>query len=333
MKLSFCIPTYNRCQFLKKNINIIIGQIHDLSVEQEVEILVSDNASTDDTETMCKDIICKNKDISIEYHKNEKNEGPDWNFIKSMKLAHGEYSILLGDDDFLIDNGLSEILQLLDTTGISIYYSNRICIDNNGRYLNEQIMLDSSKERHIFDFTNEDSVRSFFCGIKGLRSIMSFISSVVYRTEIVEKFNFDERIIGTNYAFLFYWWKELLSGGKLLYLNKSLVESTTSGSTNCNYGDLVNRALVDYIGIMKICDLITDDKSIKMYFYKAINLAHPHVSLQELYIKDHKNFELKLKPVLLKTGRDMSEINLIESTSSLKWFCKVIYYKFFKNLI
>lgn len=84
---------------------------------------------------------------------------------------------------------------------------------------------------------------------------------------------------------------------------------------------------------MKICDLITDDKSIKMYFYKAINLAHPHVSLQDLYIKDHKNFELKLKPVLLKTGRDISEINLIETTSSLRWFCKVIYYKYFRNLV
>ena len=47
MILSICIPTYNRLPFLKELLPAILGQVD--SGRAEVEVVVSDNASTDDT--------------------------------------------------------------------------------------------------------------------------------------------------------------------------------------------------------------------------------------------------------------------------------------------
>lgn len=63
MKLSFCIPTYNRSSFLEKNLNIIVNQIEELSVENDVEILVMDNASSDNTAAVCRSIMDIHKAI------------------------------------------------------------------------------------------------------------------------------------------------------------------------------------------------------------------------------------------------------------------------------
>lgn len=63
-RLSINIPTYNRCEFLKKNIDIIINQLRDNKLIHDVEINISDNASTDNTKAVISDIIVRNPDIS-----------------------------------------------------------------------------------------------------------------------------------------------------------------------------------------------------------------------------------------------------------------------------
>lgn len=329
MKLSFCIPTYNRCQFLKKNIDIIIRQIHELSVEKEVEILINDNASPDKTEELCLEYIANNPDIHIEFHKNATNEGPDWNFIKAMRLAHGEYSILFGDDDFLIEGSLKTILQLLDNNkDISIFYYNRICIDVNGKTIAEKQFMDITSEYKVFDFSGEDTIRSFFYGVRSLGGILSFISSVVYKSKILEKYPLNDSIIGSNYAFLYYWWSELLEGKQLYFLNKPLVKATTVGATNNNYGKLVNRIMVDYIGISTIINAITRDEFIRNCFYKSIDCDHPFITLQEAYIKDRRNFVQSLEPTLLSAGWLPDDIRWIKCSASPKRAIKLVYYSY-----
>lgn len=333
IKLSFCIPTYNRCHFLKKNIDIIIRQIRELSVENEVEILVNDNASPDKTEDLCLEYISNNPDIHIEYHKNASNEGPDWNFIKAMRLAHGEYSILFGDDDYLLDGALRRYFELMEKKDISLFYSNRINVDAKGNVLGEQIFLDIPQEYKIFDFTNEDSTRSFFYGVRSLGGIMTFISSVMYKTEIIHKYPFNNAIIGSNYAFLYYWWSELLSGKQLYFLNRALVQATTAGVTNNNYGKMVDRILVDYVGITTIVNAVTKDEILKKYFYKVIDYDHPFINLQDAYIKDKRKFETLLEPTLLSIGWESEEIKWIKYTASPRRILIILYYRYIKPFL
>ena len=71
MLLSICIPTYNGQKYIKHNIDIIIEQITKYHLNG-IEIIVSDNCSTDSTPQIVKQIKEKYPNI-IRYYRNKKN--------------------------------------------------------------------------------------------------------------------------------------------------------------------------------------------------------------------------------------------------------------------
>lgn len=108
--LSLCIPTYNRAAILKENILVILHQLEEIE-GTEVELIVSDNCSTDNTQEVIKLLI--EAGAPIVYNRNEENLGSAGNFIKCIKMASGKYIQLLGDDDYLAPGGLKYILDCL----------------------------------------------------------------------------------------------------------------------------------------------------------------------------------------------------------------------------
>ena len=98
MLISVLIPTYNRAEMLKKCIESVQRQTYN-----NIEIVVSDNASTDKTETSVKKL--QREDSKIRYYKNPKNIGMTDNIKKLVfNYANGEYAIILSDDDELYDD-------------------------------------------------------------------------------------------------------------------------------------------------------------------------------------------------------------------------------------
>ena len=68
--LSICIPTCNRGSILD---TVILNYITNEEFDDSVELVISDNASTDNTEEIVTDIIKKNPSKKISYIKNDKN--------------------------------------------------------------------------------------------------------------------------------------------------------------------------------------------------------------------------------------------------------------------
>lgn len=106
IKLTIAIPTYNRCALLYQTLESVIGQR-----SEEVEILVSDNASSDETEVMMRKY---SKEKNIRYYRNSENLGMDRNFLNCLQKARGEYVHLLSDDDILLPGAIKKILSLID---------------------------------------------------------------------------------------------------------------------------------------------------------------------------------------------------------------------------
>lgn len=90
--LSICIPTYNRAEYLKKSIESIICQPEFNS--DEVEIVISDNCSTDKTEELCRNY--ENRYSNIHYFRNEVNIR-DKNFPTVLSEANGVFRKLSND--------------------------------------------------------------------------------------------------------------------------------------------------------------------------------------------------------------------------------------------
>lgn len=319
MLLSFCIPTYNRCDYLKKNISIIIAQIRENKLENDVEIFVSDNDSPDNTQKVCEEIIVKNPDIHIGYKRNETNIGPDRNYIQVMKMATGMYSILYGDDDFLEPGALARVVEIISKNDCNIYLTNRKCIDGKGKFIGEDIFIDIPSNNMIVDFSNIDSIRSYFYGVKTMGGVLSFISSVVYRTDVLKKYKLDERVMTTHYSYLQYWWTDLFNNGKLFYSNEFLVSATTAAVTNNNnHGTGIKRVALDYEGYSVIADVVFGETPIKQYFLQAVDLDHSDFSLQRMYILNRSEFEKTLVPALKRGGWNPERINSLKKTVTFK---------------
>jgi glycosyltransferase involved in cell wall biosynthesis len=85
------IPTYNRANFLGKSLDAACNQ-----TERDIEILVSDDASTDETPE-----VVRSYGERVRYHRNAENIGMWPNFIRLAELASSEYFSWLQDDDLI----------------------------------------------------------------------------------------------------------------------------------------------------------------------------------------------------------------------------------------
>jgi glycosyltransferase involved in cell wall biosynthesis len=115
--LSIAIPTYNRASFLALTLSRLQTDMHTLPADS-VEILISDNASIDDTAQVIAYYI--EKGLCIRSVRNQGNIGSDANIAQVFNLAKGRYVLILGDDDILIANTLGLLIAKLqnETFGV-----------------------------------------------------------------------------------------------------------------------------------------------------------------------------------------------------------------------
>jgi len=106
IRLSICIPTYNRRPFLPNLLNSIFSQDDNM-----VEVVVSDNASTDGTCGMIKQIAASNP--RLHYFRSSENLGADTNFLKAIDYAQGEFCWLMGSDDQIQPGGIERVLRAI----------------------------------------------------------------------------------------------------------------------------------------------------------------------------------------------------------------------------
>jgi glycosyltransferase involved in cell wall biosynthesis len=92
--VSVCLPAYNRIEKLKIAIKKLQEQTY-----TNLEIIVSDNCSTDNTENICKEL--QKEDHRIKYFRQSNNVGPTANFEFAKNKAEGKYFLWHGDDDYL----------------------------------------------------------------------------------------------------------------------------------------------------------------------------------------------------------------------------------------
>ena len=103
--LTYGIITYNRSKYLKKSLKSVLEQVGN---DELVEVLVSDNCSTDDTKEVVREFQKKYK--NLRYHCNETNVGAEGNIHAALRYSKGEYVVVAGDDDYQADGSLYILL-------------------------------------------------------------------------------------------------------------------------------------------------------------------------------------------------------------------------------
>src|SRR5262245_52473779 len=92
--VSIGLAVYNGGQYLAQAIESILGQSY-----ADFELIISDNASTDETETICRSYVAR--DERIRYSRNATNIGGARNENLTTTLARGRYFRWAAHDDYL----------------------------------------------------------------------------------------------------------------------------------------------------------------------------------------------------------------------------------------
>jgi glycosyltransferase involved in cell wall biosynthesis len=134
------LPVYNGEDFLAAAIESVLAQTF-----RDFELIISDNASTDRTEEICRKYVAQ--DPRIKYHRAAVNQGIVWNYNRVFQLSSNKYFMWFAHDDVLAPTYLTRCLEVLEMEpSVILCFSRWRDIDGEGELLAKQrspIMMDS----------------------------------------------------------------------------------------------------------------------------------------------------------------------------------------------
>src|ERR1041385_3327059 len=107
-KVSVGLPVYNAENYLDDTLRNLLSQSY-----RDFELIISDNASTDTTEEICRDYAAK--DQRIMYQRNNCNMGIAWNHNRVFHLSSGEFFMWAAHDDVRTTDYISQCVAALET--------------------------------------------------------------------------------------------------------------------------------------------------------------------------------------------------------------------------
>lgn len=134
--LSIGIPTWNRAEFLEKMLRSVSSQAERFHCANKVEIVVSDNASSDDTPAVVERARTQTA-VAIRYNRNEENVGTVRNIFKTAELASGRYWMFYGDDDLVVEGALPKLIDLMERRGdvVAFIFNNITIVGERSTFL------------------------------------------------------------------------------------------------------------------------------------------------------------------------------------------------------
>jgi len=280
--LSLCIPTFNRCEFLKKQLNNIYKNLDKIKKKDLIEICISDNASSDKTLDVIKDF---QNLFNIKININPENYGATVNIIKVLNLSTGKYFWLLGDDDEISDESVSYLLNLLQNNDYDVLHTKIVEEKNkNAFFPNYSEELFINKKNYI-KFLKED--RAYCIG---------FLSSTIFKREFINLKRIPEEIIKTRFLQIFFVFFQITSINNA-FLTKQIIHQKNSGSLYWSPDDWMiitfeKNIIFEYLKRNKILS-----KDIANYFTKNLLFSIPSLRTLLIYylasdinLKKYKKF-------------------------------------------
>ena len=180
-KLTVIIPVYNQER-------LIIKALNSIPKRKDIQIIVIDDASTDNTWKNVLDykarLLRSKRDVNFRLIRNKKNLGVGLTVNKGLDNAEGEYIVLLGSDDYFYYEPFKKAMGELDGTDL-IYFDLKI---NSG-----DIWKVNNETKNIFVGSVKFMRKNF---IKDTRNRNLRVCEDLYFFEELKKKNPTERFLG-----------------------------------------------------------------------------------------------------------------------------------------
>lgn len=240
IKLSICIPTFNRADFLHDTLNNIIPKLSPLA-----EIVIMDGASTDNTEEIVRH--WQRLSGSIKYFRGDTNGGVDADLAECVERAVGEYCWLMSSDDYLANSALERVLNEIITSDLCVLLGCRVDCTKDMVPLMYQRWIETNSDCSIYHLSQPSAFLNYFNSIRSIGALFSYIPCVIIHRQAWLEVSGAEAYFGTNYAHVFRILEMLKSGCAYKYVSYPLVHCRMDNDSFSSQG-LVKRYLIDFRG-------------------------------------------------------------------------------------
>lgn len=267
IKLSICIPTYNRSKFLGDTLANIADQC-----TNEVEIVIMDGASTDNTENVVQQF--KERFDNFRYFCGNKNMGVDADLAQAVAYAQGEYCWLMSSDDLLIEGALSSVLNAIQSGSFDVLLGGRVDCTKEMLPMHDTKWINVPGQFQEFEFQSQADLIKYFDMVDTIGAVFSYIPCIIVSRKAWLSCEDGEKYFGTNYAHVYRILNILKQGKKLRYSNELLVMCRMDNDSFTSEG-LVKRYLIDYVGYLMIANgLFPENKFAVSSLLRVITREH-----------------------------------------------------------
>lgn len=173
-KLSIIIPIYNSEKYLRECLDSIVNQTY-----QNLEIILIDDGSKDDSYSICKEYRKKDKRIKYIY---QENSGVSQARNKGIKWATGKYLTFVDSDDFVDLDTYETVLKEMKNTDLVGF----------GYYTLYQNKIKNQNIKGIETINKSDCINCLF----KTNSYRGFCCNKIYDTDLIKKnkLQFDKNL-------------------------------------------------------------------------------------------------------------------------------------------
>jgi len=301
--LSICVPTYNRQKFLERLIKNVIKETN--KVKDKVELCISDNGSTDETEKLVK--YYKKKNSFIRYRKNRYNVGFQKNLLAVLKMARGEYCWMMGDDDLFLKNSISNIIRIINK--------------NKYAYILSDTLSCEGKRKRTINWNRSSEVKL----IKDKYELINFIGPLGQMgAHIVKKEELKKAIKKTQgykgwfpqIVMFFY----ILQKNNFIYITK---KTAIKGGESLGTEQTKDYIPLSYLNYSRTVKFLKDKKIISNDQYKnALKIIYKNFSVNILFSfcaikKEDENAYLVLNSIYNEFIKNDKELNTFFNAASI----------------
>lgn len=229
--LTIAVPTWNRCEYLRELLPVLLTQAEaaDAIAAGRVEVLVSDNGSTDGTAQYLAEATRTCGLLRV--RRNSSNLGYSRNYRACHQEARGKYLWVVGDDDVLLQDAVVRVIEVLAARTPAVV----ILMDALRVVGRSQPVGGGPAPSLVEHETYAGLLRSCTGSLRPLVIAHTWIPSVVYernRLDVDQYDRADHTYFAPSYALA----RGLMSGGKALILPDQLVGLRAKRAPHFHHG-------------------------------------------------------------------------------------------------
>jgi len=181
--VSLGMPVYNGANFIAATLDSLLAQTC-----RDFELIISDNASTDDTEAIVRAYAAR--DARIRYHRNETNIGGSANYNLTFEMARGRYFKWAAHDDLCAPAFLKRCVEALERDpDVVLAYTQAQAIDSAGN-----VVKDYPGKRHFNDSQARVRFYEFVLDPHPVVAVFGVMRrSVLAQTRLIGKYTGSDR--------------------------------------------------------------------------------------------------------------------------------------------